>query len=48
MICLIWNCRGLGNLCTEKELVKIIQAKDLSIVFIAETWVDEAILDQIL
>ena len=48
MICLMWNCHGLGNLCTEKELVKIIQGKDPSIVFIAETWVDEAILDQIL
>ena len=42
---LVWNCRGLGNLRIEKEPVRILQAKDPSVVFVAETWVDEARLD---
>ena len=41
MSCIAWNCRGLGNLRTGRELVKIIQAKDPSIVFLAETMVDD-------
>ena len=45
---LVWNCRGLGNLCTEKELGTIIRAKDPSVVFLAETWTDEARLDRVL
>ncbi|KAL4605197.1 hypothetical protein ACB092_09G011500 [Castanea dentata] len=45
---LVWNCRGLRNLRTEKELVSIIRAKDPSVVFIAETWTDEARLDRTL
>ena len=45
---LVWNCRGLGNLRTEKELRNIIGAKDPSIVFLAETWADEARLDRVL
>ena len=46
MSLLLWNCCGLGNPCTENELVRLIQAKDPSAVFIAETWTDEAKLDQ--
>ena len=42
---LVWNCRGLGNLRTGKELGKIIQAKDPAIVFLAKTWVDNARLE---
>ena len=42
MSILFWNCRGLGNPRTENELVRLIQAKDPSVVFIAETWTDEA------
>ena len=42
---LVWNYRGLGNLRTEKELVSILRAKDHSVVFIAETWADEARLE---
>ena len=42
---LVWNCRGLGNLRTEKELGNIIWAKDPSVVFLVETWADEARLD---
>ena len=38
----VWNCRGLGNLATEKELGEINRAKDPSVMFIAETWADEA------
>ena len=47
MSCLAWNCYGLGNLCTRKELVEIIRAKDPSIVFLAETLIDEVRLDMI-
>ena len=43
---LVWNCRGLGNLRT-KELRNIIRAKDPSIVFLAETWVNEARLERV-
>ena len=45
MSCLAWNCRGLGNLCTRKELVEIIQAKDPTIFFLAETLTDDARLE---
>lgn len=44
---LVWNCRGLGNLRTGRELVEIIQAKDPSIVFLVETLIDEAKLDTV-
>ena len=47
MNCLVWSCRGLGNLRTGKELGDIIRAKDLSVVFIAETLADHARLDMI-
>ena len=43
----MWNCPGLGNLVTEKELRDLIWAKNLSIVFIAETRLDEARLKEI-
>ena len=42
MSLLCWNCRGLGNQRTENQLVDMVQAKDPSVVFIAETWTDEA------
>ena len=45
MSCIAWNCRGLGNLRTGRELVKIIRAKDPSIVFLAETMVDDVRLE---
>ena len=41
-------CHGLGNPWTEREPSEISQAKDLSAMFIAETWVDEARLEHIL
>ena len=47
MNCLVWNCHGLGNLRTGKELVEIIWAKDPSVVFIAETRTNEARLDRV-
>ena len=47
MSLLLWNCRGLGNPRTENEVVSLIQA-DPSVVFIAETWADEARLDRTL
>ena len=43
----LWNCRGLGNLRTEKELGVFVQSKDPSIMFLAETWLDEARLKDI-
>ena len=39
---IVWNCHELGNLCTGKELEVMSRAKDPSVVFIAETWADEA------
>ena len=47
MICIVWNCRGLGNLRTGKELGEIIRAKDPSVMFIAKTLAEEAKLDTI-
>ena len=47
MSCLTWNCCGLGNLRTGKELVEIIRVKDSFIVFLAETLADEARLDTV-
>ena len=44
---IVWNCRELGNLRTGKELEVVIRAKDPSVVFITETWVDEARLKEI-
>ena len=39
---LVWDCHGLGNPCTENKLANLVQAKDLSVVFLAKTWADEA------
>ena len=47
MNCSVWNCHGLGNLRTGKELVEIIWAKDPFVVFIAETRTNEARLDRV-
>ena len=47
MSIIVWNCHGLGNLRTGKELEVVIRAKDPSIVFIAETWADEVWLQEI-
>ena len=44
---IVWNCHELGNLCTGKEFEVVSQAKDPSVVFIAETWADEARLKDI-
>ena len=46
-IFIVWNCHELENLCTGKELEVVIRAKDPSVVFITETWVDEARLKDI-
>ena len=45
---LVWNYRGLGNPRTMRELRNYIQAKDLAVVFLAETWTDDARLDEVL
>ena len=39
---LVWECRGLGNLCIENKGVDLVRAKDPSVVFLSETWADEA------
>ena len=45
MSLLVWNCRGLRNPRTVRELGDYIQAKDPTVVFLAETWTDDARLD---
>lgn len=45
MSCIIWNCRGPGNQHAVQELVDLVQAKTLLLVFLVETWVDEARLN---
>ena len=47
MSLLLWNCRGLGILPTEKELGDLTRAQDPSVLFLAETWTDEARLQKI-
>ena len=44
---LCWNCRGLGNQPTEQELGDMIRAQDPSVVFLAETWLDKARLEEV-
>lgn len=38
----MWKCRGLENLHTGRELIELVQPKDLSVVFLAETLTDDA------
>ena len=47
MSIIVWNYRELGNLQTMTELEVVIRAKDPSVLFIAETWADEAKLKEI-
>ena len=47
MSCLVRNCREFGNLCTENELADLEATKDLSVVFLAETWADKARLKNV-
>ena len=47
MSLIVWNCHGLGNLRIGKELEVVIRAKHPSIVFLVETWVDEARLKEV-
>ena len=48
MSVLVWNCRGLGNPQTIRELGNLIWAQDPAVVFLAETWLDEARLKYLL
>ena len=45
MSCLAWNYHGFGNLYTGRKLIEIIRAKDLAVVFLAETLIDDARLE---
>ena len=47
MSCIIWNCQGLGNHRAVQELVDLVQAKAPLLVFLAETWADEARLNYV-
>ena len=47
MSILCWNCRGLGNPQTDQELGDLIRAQDPLVVFLAETWLDKARLEEI-
>ena len=47
MSLLCWNCRGLGNQPTVQELGNFILVQDPSVVFLAETLLDEARLSSI-
>lgn len=42
---LVWNYCGLGNPCIGKELSDVIWENNPFVMFIAETWTDEARLD---
>ena len=48
MSVLVWNCRGLGNSQIIRELGNLIWAQDPAVVFLAETWLDEARLKYLL
>ena len=45
---LVWNCRGLGNPQTIRELGDLVRAQDLAAMFIVETWLREARLKALL
>ena len=47
MSCLAWNCCGLGNLRTWRELVEIVWAKYPTMAFLAETLTDDARLESV-
>ena len=47
MSLLCWNYRGLGNPKTEQELGDLIRAQDPSVLFLAETWLTKARLEEI-
>ena len=41
MSILCWNCRGLGNWQIVQELGDLVLAQDPTVVFLAETWLDD-------
>ena len=45
---LVWNCRGLGNPQTIRELEDLVRAQDPATMFIVKTWLDEARLKSLL
>ena len=47
MSLLCWNCHELGNQHTVNQLADMVWAKDPSILFIAETWMDKVRLTRI-
>ena len=48
MSLIVWNCRGLGNPQTIRELGDLIRAQDPAAMFIAKTWLDKARLKSLL
>ena len=47
MSLLCWNYRGFGNPKTDQELGDLIWTQDPSVVFLAETWLTKAWLEEI-
>ena len=41
----MWNCRGLGNPRTGRELMELVREKDPSVVFLSETLTDDGRLE---
>ena len=48
MSVLVWNCHGLGNPQRILSGHKIMVSQDPTVVFLAETWLDEARLNSLL
>ena len=48
MSVLVWNCCGLGNPQTIRELGNFVRAQDPAVVFLAETWLVEDRLKSLL
>ena len=44
---LCWNYQGLGNFQTKQKLGDLIQAQDPLVVFLVETWLNKASLEDI-
>jgi hypothetical protein len=47
MICLSWNCRGLGNLQTVRALYQLVRAKKPNLIFLMKTKTMQSKMDRI-
>jgi hypothetical protein len=46
MSCLAWNCRGLGNLRTVRDLYHLVKDKRLTFLFLMETKMKKELLQR--